>query len=151
SSITPNTSTTNQYGIAQAVLQCGAVGEVTVTEAAGGMTLRLSGTIVEPPVITGIVNAASLERGKPVAPGSYITIFGSELQFSAAPRVATTEPLPLVIQGTRVSFDQLSISPVPPGQNARNLISAPGHLLFSRPAQINLQVPWEFQLRSSAQ
>jgi minor extracellular serine protease Vpr len=54
------------------------------------------------------------------------------------PRVATTEPLPLVIQGTRVSFDQ-------------DGISEPGHLVFSSPEQINLQAPWEFQGQSSAQ
>jgi uncharacterized protein (TIGR03437 family) len=150
SSITPNTSTTNQYGIAQAALRCGAAGDVTVSEAVGGMTLQLSGSSLPPPAITQVVNGASFEQGKPVAPGSYITIFGSDFQFSAVPRVATNLPLPLVIQRTRVSFDQLSIS-VAPGETAQNLVSAPGHLLFSSPEQINLQVPWEFQLRSSAQ
>ena len=147
-SITPNTSTTNQYGIAQAAPQCGAVGEVTVSEAVGGMTLQSSGRSLPGPAIAQVVNAASFEQGKPVAPGSYITIFGSELQRSDVPRVATTEPLPLVIQRTRVTFDQLSIRG---NQNGQNLISEPGHLLFSSPEQINLQVPWEFQLRSSAQ
>jgi uncharacterized protein (TIGR03437 family) len=148
-SITPTASATNQYGIAQATLTCGAEGTINFSAAVGGMTLKSSATTVPLPAITQVVNAASFEQGKPVAPGSYITIFGTELQGPQSPRVATTEPLPLVIQGTRVSFDQLSIPG--PGENAQNLISAPGHLSFSSPRQINLQVPWEFQLRSSAQ
>jgi uncharacterized protein (TIGR03437 family) len=139
-SITPTTSTTNQYGIAQATLRCGAAGTINVTAAVGGITppKMSSFTTAPPPAITQVVNGASFEQGKPVAPGSYITIFGTALQGPQLPRVATTEPLPLVIQGTRVSFD-------------RNGISEPGHLVFSSPEQINLQAPWELQGQSSAQ
>jgi uncharacterized protein (TIGR03437 family) len=140
-SITPTTSTTDQYGIAHATLQCGAAGTtISVNTAVGGFTFLSSFTTPSLPAIAanGVVNGASFEPGKPVAPGSYIAIFGTALQKPHLPRVATTEPLPLVIQGTRVSFD-------------RNGISEPGHLVFSSPEQINLQVPWELQGQSSAQ
>src|SRR5262249_19883269 len=122
-------------------LQCGTQGTVSVSATAIGLTpLLASGTIEPPPTIApnGVVNGASFEQGKPLAPGSYITIFGTALQEPNLPRVATNLPLPLVIQGTKVSFD-------------RNGISEPGHLVFSSPGQINLQVPWELQGQSSAQ
>jgi uncharacterized protein (TIGR03437 family) len=137
-SISPKTANTNPYGIAQATLQCGAQGQTAVSAAIGGKMLQASGTIEPLPAISenGVVNAASFEQGKLVAPGSYVTIFGSGLQASELPRGAAATPLPLVIQGTRVSFDQ-------------NGISEPGHLLFSSPEQINLQVPWELQGQSS--
>jgi uncharacterized protein (TIGR03437 family) len=139
-SISPQTSRTNQFGIAGATVQCGSEGGAKVSAAVGGVTLQSSGTITPLPAIAenGVVNAASFEQGKPVAPGSYVTIFGSGLQASTLPRGATTVPLPLVIQGTRVSFDQ-------------DEISEPGHLLFSSTQQINLQVPWELQGQSSAE
>src|SRR5260370_39932284 len=86
----------------------------------------------------GIVNGASFEAGKPVAPGSYISIFGSNLSdFSDS---APTPILPLAIDFAMVSFDVPSAN-----------ISAPGHLIYVSPGQVNLQVPWELQNQTSAQ
>jgi uncharacterized protein (TIGR03437 family) len=82
------------------------------------------------------VNAASFDT--PVAPGSYITIFGSGL--SDTTDSATTPFLPLAIDFALVSFDV-------PAAN----ISVPGHLVYVSPGQVNLQVPWELQGQTSAQ
>ncbi len=74
------------------------------------------------PAGTGVVSAASYSA--PVAPGSLITIFGSNLATvteSAAPGVT---PLPATIGGTSVSIDGL-----------------PAPLLFVSPGQINAQMP----------
>jgi uncharacterized protein (TIGR03437 family) len=84
----------------------------------------------------GAVNAASFQAG-PAAPGSYISLFGTGL--SDDTRAATTASLPLSLDSVSVSFD------VP----AANL-SLPGRLVYVSPGQVNLQVPWELQGRSSA-
>lgn len=97
-------------------------------------------TALTQPLITAssVVNAASLTEGQPIAPGSYISIFGSNL--SATTGQATTPILPLTIDFVTVSFD------VPSAQ-----LSLPGHLIFVSPNQVNVQVPWELQGQSSVQ
>jgi uncharacterized protein (TIGR03437 family) len=70
----------------------------------------------------GVVNAASYAPG-PVAPGSIISIFGTNLAASAGS--AGTLPLPTDINGTEVNFGSYA---------------AP--LLGVSPSQINAQVPW---------
>ena len=83
-----------------------------------------------------MVNDANFQS--PIAPGSYVAIFGTAL--SAYADSATTSPLPLSIDGVNVSFD------VP---SAR--LSYPGRLVYVSPSQINVQVPWELQGQTSAQ
>ncbi|HUJ49435.1 MAG TPA: S8 family serine peptidase [Bryobacteraceae bacterium] len=97
-------------------------------------------TALTAPVISAssVVNAASLTEGQPIAPGSYISIFGTNL--SAGTDEATTPILPLTIDFVTVSFD------VPSAQ-----LSLPGHLIFVSPNQVNVQVPWELQGQSSVQ
>ncbi len=85
----------------------------------------------------GVVNAASGELGRGLAPGSYISIYGTSL--SEALRVFSTPYLPLSLAGVSVSFDI-------PEQG----ISEPGHLHFVSPGQINVQIPWELQGRTTA-
>jgi uncharacterized protein (TIGR03437 family) len=139
-------SQTNAYGIAQAVPILGSQpGSYDFTASAtgpnsGGLSWDFTGSARNMPTIAanGIVNAASFEAGKAVAPGSYISIFGSALSDTTAS--ATTSILPLAIDFAIVSFDV-------PSDN----ISAPGHLVFASPNQVNLQVPWELQGQSSAQ
>lgn len=70
----------------------------------------------------GVVNAASLARGQPVAPGSLVSIFGAGLTSS---QVAGSIPLPNSLGGVSVTF---------------NGIAAP--LYFVSPQQVNVQVPW---------
>ncbi|HLY20606.1 MAG TPA: hypothetical protein VKR61_25440 [Bryobacteraceae bacterium] len=75
--------------------------------------------VVEP---GGVVDAASFSA--PVAPGSLVSIFGTNL--ASEPAFAGTIPLPLTLGSVSVNF---------------NGIAAP--LLFVSPLQINVQLPWE--------
>src|SRR5579862_5870788 len=70
----------------------------------------------------GVVNAANFAT--PVAPGSLVSIFGSNLAPQAAQ--ASTVPLPTSLAGVAVSF---------------NGLLAP--LLYVGPTQINAQIPFE--------
>ena len=84
------------------------------------------------------MNAASAAAGTPVAPGSYISIFGSNLSdFTDSTGSAN---LPLAIDLVNVSFDVPSAG-----------ISVPGHLIYVSANQVNVQVPWELQGQTSAQ
>lgn len=126
---------TDSYGIAAARVWLGPrLGEQQFAAQAGGLTVYFDGWARLQPVIAtgGVVNAASFEVGKPVAPGSYMAIFGRAL--SDATRVFTTPYLPLSLAGVSVSFD------VP-----ERKISLPGRLHFVSDTQINVQVPWELQ------
>jgi uncharacterized protein (TIGR03437 family) len=82
----------------------------------------------------GVVNAATFQAGQGLAPGSYISIFGSDLSDASA--AASTTYLPVSLAGIAVSFDGGGLS-------------LPGHLHFVSPGQINVQIPWEFQGQSS--
>ena len=126
---------TDVYGIAAAKVYLGPqLGEQEFTAEAGGLTVYFNGRARVRPVIetNGVVNAASFERGKAVAPGSYIAIFGRGL--SETTRVFSTPYLPLSLARVSVSFD------VP----AKNL-SLPGRLHFVSDSQVNVQAPWELE------
>ncbi len=86
----------------------------------------LSGVPSPVPAISpgGVVNAATFAAGAPVAPGSIISIFGSN--FATAPAQATFTPLPPTLLNTSVTI---------------NAVSAP--LYYVSPTQINAQVPFE--------
>jgi minor extracellular serine protease Vpr len=132
---------TNAYGIATADAIPGSTpGTYRFRAAAGGFSWSFVGFARAVPTISagGIVNGASFEPGKPVAPGSYISIFGSAL--SDFTDFATTSILPLSIDFASVSFN------VPSAK-----ISVPGRLIFVSPGQVNVQVPWELQGQSQAQ
>lgn len=86
----------------------------------------------------GVVDAASNEVGAGLAPGSYITIFGSSL--SEAFRVFGTSYLPLSLAGVSVSFDV-------PQQG----ISEPGRIHFVSETQINVVIPWELLGQNTVQ
>ena len=138
-------SKTDRYGIATAVpvlgpTPCSQLGCQEITGSAGGLTFAFDGTARLMPTIpsNGIVNAASFEAGKPVAPGSYISIFGSGL--SDDTNFASSLPLPLAVDYVSVSFDVASAG-----------LSLPGRPLFVSPGQVNLQIPWELQGQSSVQ
>ncbi|HXA64022.1 MAG TPA: S8 family serine peptidase [Bryobacteraceae bacterium] len=137
-------SQTNAYGIAQAVPILGAQPgsydfNASVTgSTSGGLSWDFTGSARTVPTIAanGILNGASFEMGRAVAPGSYVSIFGSNL--SDFTDFAKTIVLPLAIDYAMVSFDAANIS-------------VPGHLIYVSPGQVNLQVPWELQGQGSAQ
>lgn len=133
-------SFTDSYGFAGANAYLGPQpGTQQFAARAAGVTVTFTGAARLKPTISanGAVNAASSQAG-PVAPGSYISLFGSGL--SDDTRTASTASLPLSLDAVSVSFDV-------PGAN----LSLPGRLTYVSPGQVNLQVPWELRGQSSAQ
>ncbi len=108
------------------------------TGTASGLTQEFDGYVRRLPAIQsgGVVNAGPPYAGNAQAPGSYISIFGTDLSDASA--VETTPYLPVSLAQVSVSFD-------------RGGLSVPGHLHFVSPGQINVQVPWEFQGQPSVQ
>ena len=134
-------SQTDAYGIASAVPVLGPqAGRQAFALTAGGRSWQFDGQARAKPAIpaNGIVNGASFEAAKPVAPGSYISIFGSALSDDI--NQASSLPLPLAIDFVNVSFD------VPAAK-----LSLPGRLIYVSPGQINVQIPWELAGQSSVQ
>lgn len=131
---------TDRLGIHEARLILGSqVGDQEFVAEAGGLKVRYTGRARLAPVIAtdGVVNAASNQVGRGVAPGSYVAIYGRSL--SEAFRIATTASLPLSLASVSVSFDA-------PGAR-----SYPGRVYFVSDGQVNVQVPWELQGLNSVQ
>jgi uncharacterized protein (TIGR03437 family) len=134
-------SSTDSYGLGQAEVRLGSdPGVYTFTAASGGQqyTFTASARAIPTVSLNGIVNAASASAGSPIAPGSYITIFGSAL--SDFTDSAPAARLPQAIDHVIVSFD------VPAAG-----ISVPGHLTYVSPSQVNVQVPWELEDQKTAE
>ncbi len=152
----PTTSTatavcnTDSYGnsYVEVIVGTSATTQPTVTATVIGNQIPISYAIVTPPAITaaGVVDVTSSTT--PVAPGSYISIYGSNLVdpnalFNLNGDTATPLPdgaLPLTLDGTTVSFDVPSAG-----------LSVPGYMYFVSPGQIDLWVPRELQNQTSAQ
>jgi uncharacterized protein (TIGR03437 family) len=127
------------YGLAAAQVNLGAQpGEQIITGTAGGLTYTFDGYARAYPAIAanGVVNAASNAIGQGLAPGSYISIYGNALADST--ELYSTTYLPVSLASVGVSFDDGGVS-------------MPGHLQFVSPAQVNVQIPWEFQGHASVQ
>jgi uncharacterized protein (TIGR03437 family) len=129
---------TDRLGNAGVFIDVGDSGDQIFTGTAGGLTQEFDGTIRRKPTINdgGVVNAGPPYLAGAQAPGSYISIFGSDL--ADARLVESTLSLPVSLGLVSVSFD---------GGGK----SLPGHLHFISPGQINVQIPWEFQGQSSVQ
>ncbi|MEX2264600.1 MAG: S8 family serine peptidase [Bryobacteraceae bacterium] len=128
-------ATTDSLGIAAASVTLGPqLGEQAFAAEVGDLVVEFNGRARLRPVIVanGVVNAASFQVGRGVAPGSYITIPGVGL--SESTRAAVTLALPISLAGVSVSFDA-------PGAR----LSLPGRIHFVSSEQINVQIPWEFQ------
>ena len=141
SSTTSISCPTDNYGIAYVDVVLGSnPASLTINVTAAGTRFPLSVTARQQPTINagGILAAANVNTGTPVAPGSYVAIYG--LNLSDYTDSAAYLPLPLSIDSVTVSFD------VPSAH-----ISVPGHLLYVSADQVNVQVPWELQGQSSAQ
>ncbi len=131
-------SDTDNYGTAAAALFLGPnPGSNTYTATAGGLTASFAATGIAQPAIlaNGAVNAAGFTN-QPLAPGSYIALFGNNLAASASSY--STPYLPISLNQVSVSFDA-------PG------ISVPGHIAYVSAGQLNVQVPWELQGQTSVQ
>lgn len=130
---------TDVNGIAGAAITLGPqAGIQSFNGTAGNLTYTFSGIARLQPSIAanGIVNAATYDPNNAVVPGSYISIFGSNL--SDVRDQAVVAALPPNMDEVSVSFDASGIS-------------VPGYLYYISPGQINLQVPWELQGQSSVQ
>jgi minor extracellular serine protease Vpr len=141
-----SSTTTNAYGLATTDVTIAQTGNFVITAVAGGLTASFDYTAncncfgrVQPTITNGGVVSTGNAQGT-IAPGSYVSIYGTALSDPGFTDSATYTPLPLVIDGVTVSFD------VPSAH-----LSYPGHLVFVSPGQVNVQVPWELQGQSSAQ
>ncbi len=149
---------TDANGIAYAEVTTGAtVGVAPVIDATNsGLDFEYGGcnAVIAQPNITGISDAAV--GGATVTPGSYISIYGTNLVNPAAIQGltqfgdgATYVPFPINLDGVSVSFDiPGAYDGTPADYNG-----SPGHIVFvaSTGGQLNLQVPWELQGASSVQ
>ena len=136
--ITTAYTTTNQ-GIGFALVGTGPQpGDQIFTATAGGLTVEFDGYGVFPPAINGngVVNASSTQVGRGLAPGSYISIYGTSLADALV--FSPTLSLPVSLGTVSVSFDGGGLS-------------LPGRISFVSPGQVNVQIPWEFQGQSSVQ
>ncbi len=132
---------TDIYGIAAGFIILGSQpGDQFFTATAGGLTQEFILTAKTPSAIAnnGVVNAASFQVGRGLAPGSYITIGGTNLSPTSRSFV-TPFYLPISLLGVSVSFDAPSAG-----------ISVPGRISFASDTQINVQIPWELRGQSSA-
>jgi uncharacterized protein (TIGR03437 family) len=80
----------------------------------------------------GILNAASFAQQAPIAPGSYITIFGSQLAQGQAS--APSVPLPVTLGGSSVA-----------------LAGQPAPLVFASGGQVNAIVPYGIAVNTTQQ
>src|SRR5258708_12155632 len=89
---------------------------------------RWAGVVQAQPSVApgGVLNGASFIKGQPVAPGSIVSIFGTNL--SSGLQIADSVPLSTSLGGVTVTF---------------NDTTAP--LYFVSSGQINAQVPYEVQ------
>jgi uncharacterized protein (TIGR03437 family) len=134
SGVTPSTVTVsvNTAGLAAGTY----AGTITIS-AAGVASQIVSVTLVvvvppaTAPTVSGMVNGASFAAGAPVAPGSIISIFGSNL--ATSPAVASSTPLPTALLTTSVTINTISARP--------SAGAIP--LYYVSPTQINAQVPFE--------
>lgn len=126
-----------RLGIANArVLLGNPPGDKIFRARVGNLTLQFDGYARNYPdfKVADVKNAASFVTGQGFAPGSYISIFGTDL--ADATQVVSTPALPVSLSDVSVSFDA-------------DGVSEPGRLHFVNPGQVNVQIPWEFQGKAS--
>lgn len=143
--LTQDTNTlTDANGVAGGTALLGpAAGPQVFSATVAGLTLDFTGNARVTPAITprGIVDGASFTAGRAVAPGSIISIFGTNLSDTTAQALQFPLPLGIVagLSAVAFSFDIPSAG-----------VSLPAHFHYVSPTQINVQVPWELANYSSA-
>jgi len=128
---------TANFGNAAAIVNLGPnPGDLVFLATVGLFSVQFDGYARAYPAISsnGVVNAATGVAGQGLAPGSYITIYGTAL--ADATQVESTASLPVSLSAVNVSFDGGGLS-------------LPGHISYVGPGQINVQIPWAFQGQSS--
>jgi uncharacterized protein (TIGR03437 family) len=155
SSTTSVTCPSDKFGFAYVEAVLGSnTASPTVNFSVAGSTGSFSYNIQNAPNVAsgGVVDAAVYKS--PVAPGSYVNIYGTGLSnptfnsngdsndstTDALAANGTYTVLPLHLDYVTVTFDVPSAS-----------ISVPGRLTFVSPTVVQIQVPWELQGQSSAQ
>lgn len=131
---------TDPWGVGFANLVLGPEpGEHIFRATCGGLSQLFYFRAIPQPAIfdNGVVNAASNVVGEGLAPGSFVSIYGTGL--ARVEQGVFTPYLPVSLTGVSVSFDI-------PGQGG-----APGRLHYVGPGQVNVQIPWELRGFSQAQ
>ncbi|HWE53306.1 MAG TPA: S8 family serine peptidase [Bryobacteraceae bacterium] len=142
--LTEVSANTDNYGYAYATVTIGSsTGNYIVNATGGGQSYQFEGTVSPQPVVKAgaVVNGASYTG--PVAPGSYVSLFGNNLSNITDENYSPLH-LPLAMDQVTVSFDAAATGSLP-------AVSVPGHLVYVSPTQLNVQVPWELQGYSSSQ
>lgn len=132
---------TDPWGVGFANLVLGPdPGEHVFRATCGGLSQLFYFRAIPQPAIfaNGVVNAASNVAGEGLAPGSFISIYGTGL--ARVEQGVFTPYLPLSLTGVSVSFDV-------PGQR----VGAPARLHYVSPGQVNVQIPWEMRGFTTAQ
>ncbi|MFN7997529.1 MAG: S8 family serine peptidase [Bryobacteraceae bacterium] len=141
SGTTNTTTSTDQNGIAYASIVLGPqLGSQEFTAVVNNIPTYFDGNARNVPVINpnnGIVDGAAFLGGRAVAPGSIISIFGTNLADYSDQAIYL--PLPVGLDNVAFSFDVPSAN-----------ISVPGRIYYVSPGQVNVQVPWELTGQSSA-
>jgi uncharacterized protein (TIGR03437 family) len=75
----------------------------------------------------------------PIAPGSYVSLYGTGFTSDGYTAVNTFSQLALQNEGVSVSFD------------VGNGVTYPGYIVYVSPTQVNVFAPWELQGYTSAQ
>jgi uncharacterized protein (TIGR03437 family) len=135
-----SSTTTDAFGVAMTDLVVNQTSS-TVTVSVAGKSAQFTGMGWRQPTIStgGVVNAAN--NTAPIAPGSYVAIYGTDLSYYTEQNYHPILPLSLdgaYGAGVTVSFDTTNGS-------------YPGRMVFISPGQVNVQVPWELQGQTSAQ
>ena len=114
-----------------------AAGELYVADARGGAVYRIVADPASPllsPEISagGVVSAATFSGDEALAPGSAVSVFGSNL--AAVAESASAFPLPETLGQAFVRFN--------------GSVAVP--LFYASPEQVNIQLPWELEGQASA-
>lgn len=151
SSTTTITCPTDQFGYAYVETVNGSsAASPTLNYSASGLTGSGSYNIQAAPFISSasVVDATSFSKS-PVAPGSYVNIYGTGMSnytdtndhtTDALSADGTYDTLPLHIDFVTVTFDVPSAN-----------ISVPAGVTYVSPGVVQIQVPWEVEGQSSAQ
>ncbi|HWE50871.1 MAG TPA: S8 family serine peptidase [Bryobacteraceae bacterium] len=132
-SLSSSDTCVENYGFAGSYDTLGLTPGVNVfTATVGGLSTTFTITSTTQPAINagGAVNAANGSAGAGFAPGSYVSLFGTN--FGNNSLGFATSYLPISIGSVGVSFDTVSLS-------------VPGGLSYASPTQVNVQIPWEMQ------
>ena len=100
------------------------------TAFSGGIILLGSGPVID--AVKKVQNGASFIQGQAVAPGSFVSIFGSN--FGTGFTLFNSIPLAPSLAGASVTFN-----------------GVPASMIGVTPGQINAQVPWELPSSGNAQ